>query len=326
MFKEGLNNVISFLQEQKRKGVKYVSLSRETYEKLFIQNTLTNSPRPVALSIKTASSPQPFQQTAPTRKNFSPTPYSKQTITNLISSVSQDIPIQSSSKEINLDIPLSLEEKQKKMSELFSKVMLCSRCPHLAASRKNIVFGIGDISSPLMFIGEAPGADEDKQGEPFVGRAGQLLTKIIAAMGLSREKVFIANILKCRPDTPGATSGNRPPTPQEMQICMPWLKQQIEIIQPKVIVALGTTAVKGLLSQNSSLNNSKGQFPPISRLRGHFQNFHGIQVMPTFHPSYLLRYGNNNVKRSVWEDMLQVMDYLKLPISDKQRNYFLSNH
>ncbi len=326
MFKEGLNNVISFLQEQKRKGVKYVSLSRETYEKLFIQNTLTNSPRPVALSIKTASSPQPFQQTAPTRKNFSPTPYSKQTITNLISSVSQDIPIQSSSEEINLDIPLSLEEKQKKMSELFSKVMLCSRCPHLAASRKNIVFGIGDISSPLMFIGEAPGADEDKQGEPFVGRAGQLLTKIIAAMGLSREKVFIANILKCRPDTPGATSGNRPPTPQEMQICMPWLKQQIEIIQPKVIVALGTTAVKGLLSQNSSLNNSKGQFPPISRLRGHFQNFHGIQVMPTFHPSYLLRYGNNNVKRSVWEDMLQVMDYLKLPISDKQRNYFLSNH
>lgn len=326
MFKEGLNNVISFLQEQKRKGVKYVSLSRETYEKLFIQNTLTNSPRPVALSIKTASSPQPFQQTAPTRKNFSPTPYSKQTITNLISSVSQDIPIQSSSEEINLDIPLSLEEKQKKMSELFSKVMLCSRCPHLAASRKNIVFGIGDISSPLMFIGEAPGADEDKQGEPFVGRAGQLLTKIIAAMGLSREKVFIANILKCRPDTPGATSGNRPPTPQEMQICMPWLKQQIEIIQPKVIVALGTTAIKGLLSQNSSLNNSKGQFPPISRLRGHFQNFHGIQVMPTFHPSYLLRYGNNNVKRSVWEDMLQVMDYLKLPISDKQRNYFLSNH
>ena len=326
MFKEGLNNVISFLQEQKRKGVKYVSLSRETYEKLFIQNTLTNSPRPVALSIKTASSPQPFQQTAPTRKNFSPTPYSKQTITNLISSVSQDIPIQSSSEEINLDIPLSLEEKQKKMSELFSKVMLCSRCPHLAASRKNIVFGIGDISSPLMFIGEAPGADEDKQGEPFVGRAGQLLTKIIAAMGLSREKVFIANILQCRPDTPGATSGNRPPTPQEMQICMPWLKQQIEIIQPKVIVALGTTAVKGLLSQNSSLNNSKGQFPPISRLRGHFQNFHGIQVMPTFHPSYLLRYGNNNVKRSVWEDMLQVMDYLKLPISDKQRNYFLSNH
>ena len=326
MFKEGLNNVISFLQEQKRKGVKYVSLSRETYEKLFIQNTLTNSPRPVALSIKTASSPQPFQQTAPTRKNFSPTPYSKQTITNLISSVSQDIPIQSSSEEINLDIPLSLEKKQKKMSELFSKVMLCSRCPHLAASRKNIVFGIGDISSPLMFIGEAPGADEDKQGEPFVGRAGQLLTKIIAAMGLSREKVFIANILKCRPDTPGATSGNRPPTPQEMQICMPWLKQQIEIIQPNVLVALGTNAVKGLLSQNSSLNNSKGQFPPISRLRGHFQNFHGIQVMPTFHPSYLLRYGNNNVKRSVWEDMLQVMDYLKLPISDKQRNYFLSNH
>lgn len=326
MFKEGLNNVISFLQEQKRKGVKYVSLSKETYEKLFIQNTQTNSPRPVVLSIKTTSSPQPFQQTAPIRKNFSPTPYSKQTITNLVSSVSQDIPIQSSSKEINLDIPLSLEEKQKKMSELFSKVMLCSRCAHLAASRKNIVFGIGDISSPLMFIGEAPGADEDKQGEPFVGRAGQLLTKIIAAMGLSREKVFIANILKCRPDTPGATSGNRPPTPQEMQICMPWLKQQIEIIQPKVIVALGTTAVKGLLSQNSSLNNSKGQFPPISRLRGHFQNFHGIQVMPTFHPSYLLRYGNNNVKRSVWEDMLQVMDYLKLPISDKQRNYFLSNH
>ncbi len=124
-----------------------------------------------------------------------------------------------------------------------------------------------------MFIGEAPGADEDTLGEPFVGRAGQILTKIIVAMGLSREQVFIANILKCRPDTPGQTSGNRPPTPEEMKTCFPWLAKQIEIVQPKVIVALGATAVNGLLSQTT----------PISRLRGHFQPFHGIQVLSLIH-------------------------------------------
>src|SRR5207248_6423084 len=133
--------------------------------------------------------------------------------------------------------------------------------------------------SPLMFVGEAPGADEDVQGEPFVGRAGQLLTRMIAAMGLSRQTVYIANILKCRPDTPGESFGNRKPTPEEMEPCIPYLHEQIDLIQPKVIVALGGTAVEGLL----------GKTLGITRLRGQWQTYRNIPLMPTFHPSFLLR-------------------------------------
>jgi DNA polymerase len=165
-----------------------------------------------------------------------------------------------------------------------------------------------------MFVGEAPGADEDIQGEPFVGRAGQLLTKIIQTMGLGRDKVYIANILKCRPDTPGQTSGNRAPLPEEMQTCIPYLMEQISIIRPKVIVALGSTAVAGLL----------GPVGTITKMRGKFVNFHGIPVMPTYHPSYLLHNQVLKLKREVWEDMLQVMEKLQMPISDKQKGFFLS--
>ncbi|MBI2950354.1 MAG: uracil-DNA glycosylase [Verrucomicrobia bacterium] len=199
------------------------------------------------------------------------------------------------------------------MAELRGRALVCRKCPHLAQSRKNVVFGIGDIHSPLMFVGEAPGADEDAQGEPFVGAAGQLLTRMIRAMGFSRETVYIANILKCRPDTPGQSFGNRKPTAEEMKTCAPYLLEQIGLIQPKVIVALGATAVEGLLGRREG----------ISRLRGHFQDFRGTPVMPTYHPSYLLRSESLAVKRQVWEDMLQVLEKLNVPITEKQRNYFL---
>jgi DNA polymerase len=168
------------------------------------------------------------------------------------------------------------------------------------------------MNAELMFVGEAPGADEDTQGEPFVGKAGELLTKIISATGLRRDDVYIANILKCRPDTPGESSGNRKPTPEEMQTCIPYLHEQIDLIQPKVLVALGGTAVEGLLNKSG-----------ITKLRGQWQTYRGIPLMPTFHPSYLLRNAAMSEKRKVWEDMLQVMEKLGMPISDKQRNYFL---
>jgi DNA polymerase len=164
-----------------------------------------------------------------------------------------------------------------------------------------------------MFVGEAPGADEDRQGEPFVGRAGQLLTKIIETMGLSRDRVYIGNVLKCRPDTPGQRSGNRKPTADEMKTCLPYLLEQIDIIRPKVLVALGATAVEGLF----------GRAMPITRIRGRWHEFHGIPVMPSYHPAYLLRNQSLTEKRKVWEDMLQVMERLDMPISPKQRNYFL---
>jgi DNA polymerase len=198
-------------------------------------------------------------------------------------------------------------------AELRSRVMVCVKCPNLASSRKNVVFGVGSIDSPLMFVGEAPGADEDEQGEPFVGKAGQLLTRIIQTMGLSRETVYIANILKCRPDTPGQTAGNRKPTPEEMQTCIPFLHEQIDLIKPKVLVALGATAVEGLL----------GKTIGITRLRGQWQSYRNIPLMPTYHPAYLLRNQAISEKRKVWEDMLAVMEKLQMPINEKQRSFFL---
>jgi DNA polymerase len=209
--------------------------------------------------------------------------------------------------------PVAPGEKQAAMAALRERAMACVKCPHLARSRRTVVFGTGDIHARLMFVGEAPGADEDARGEPFVGAAGQLLTRIIKAMGFTRETVYIANILKCRPDTPGQSSGNRKPTPEEMQTCLPWLLEQVDLVRPAVMVALGATAVEGLLGKGEG----------ISRLRGRFQIFRGIPVMPTFHPAYLLHNQAVTQKRKVWEDMMQVLEKLGAPISEKQRGFFL---
>jgi DNA polymerase len=199
------------------------------------------------------------------------------------------------------------------MEDLRQRAAACLKCPHLVKTRKNVVFGVGNIHAQLMFVGEAPGADEDAQGEPFVGAAGQLLTRIIKTMGLSRETVYIANILKCRPDTPGQSSGNRKPTGDEMKTCLPYLLAQIDLIRPKVLVALGATAIEGLL----------GAVGGIGKVRGKFQTFRAIPLMPTFHPAYLLRNQALTEKRKVWEDMLQVMEKLQMPVSEKQSGYFL---
>jgi DNA polymerase len=209
--------------------------------------------------------------------------------------------------------PLDAAAKQAAFASLQQRVLACVKCPHLASSRKNVVFGVGNIDAELMFVGEAPGADEDAQGEPFVGKAGELLTKIIAATGLKRSDVYIGNILKCRPDTPGQTSGNRKPRPEEMATCIPYLHEQIDLIRPKVLVALGATAVEGLL----------GKTIGITRLRGNWQEYRGIPLMPTDNPAYLLRNQAMTEKRKVWEDMLAVMEKLGMPISEKQRNFFL---
>lgn len=200
-----------------------------------------------------------------------------------------------------------------KLAEVQTRVCACVKCPNLASSRTQTVFGVGTADAEIMFIGEAPGADEDAQGEPFVGRAGQLLTKIIKAMGFPREEVYIANILKCRPDTPGSSYGNRAPTPGEMQTCRPYLMEQIDIIRPKVIVALGAVAVEGLL----------GTRAPMRELRGRWDSFNGTPLMVTYHPAYLLRNQSPTEKRKVWEDMMLVLERLEKPISEKQRNYFL---
>jgi DNA polymerase len=203
--------------------------------------------------------------------------------------------------------------KAELLEPIRERVRVCTKCAHLACSRTQTVFGVGNPDADLMFIGEAPGVDEDRQGEPFVGRAGQLLTRILKAMNFAREDVYIANILKCRPDTPPGTFGNRAPTPKEMQTCRPYLVEQIEIIQPKVLVALGAVAVEGLLGMRGTMRE----------LRGRWHAYNGIPLMITYHPAYLLRNQAPSEKRKVWEDMLQVLERLEQPITERQRNYFL---
>lgn len=204
--------------------------------------------------------------------------------------------------------------KRQALEALRAKALACEKCPHLVRFRKQVVFGVGNPDAELMFVGEAPGADEDRQGEPFVGRAGQLLTKLIQTMGLARGEVYIGNVLKCRPDV-DTPAGNRKPTPEEMATCLPWLREQIKLIAPRVLVTLGDTAVKGLCPDLTL---------GISRLRGKWLDFAGIPLMPTFHPAYLLRNPAPAIKRQCWEDMLAVLEKLQRPITEKQRGYFLS--
>ena len=177
------------------------------------------------------------------------------------------------------------------LPEVRSELGDCQRCP-LGRTRKNLVFGEGNPQAKIVFVGEAPGADEDMQGRPFVGRAGQLLTKIIERLGLRREEVYIANVIKCRPP------GNRNPETEEILACQPFLEAQIEAIQPRVLVGLGKFGAQWLLKTAE----------PISRIRGRLGEYRGIHVMPTYHPAYLLR--NPAAKKDVWEDMKVVLQLL----------------
>lgn len=229
-----------------------------------------------------------------------------------------DVPSTSSSSHpqsaMRKPIEIPAGTKAERLAALKKQTVTCTLCPHLAKSRTQVVFGVGNPEAKLMFVGEAPGADEDEQGEPFVGRAGQLLTKMITAMELTREQVYIANVLKCRPDMPANSSGNRKPTRGEMDTCLPYLRAQVAVIAPQVIVALGATAVEGLFGPQKA---------NISRLRGNWRELDGVPVRPTFHPSYLLYNQDISLKRLVWEDLLAAMERLALPISEKQRGFFL---
>ena len=198
---------------------------------------------------------------------------------------------------------LNAPEKHETLEQIRKDLGPCQRCK-LGATRKNLVFGVGNPKARLVFVGEAPGADEDAQGEPFVGDAGKMLNRIIAAMELKREDVYICNVVKCRPPQ------NRPPDSEEVSACMPFLLRQLVSIGPEVIVALGSSAAQALLQTKV----------PISKMRGKFHDFHGIPLMPTYHPSYLLRTGGNSDSFwSVWDDMKQVLQLLKLPVPDKSR-------
>ncbi len=192
----------------------------------------------------------------------------------------------------------------------------CERCRSLGSLRDTMVFAVGNPEAKLMLVGEAPGAEEEKQREPFVGPAGQLLDKILKAMGLERSEVYISNIVKFRPkigDGQGQGVRNRKPTAEEMAAAVQYVKEEIAVIQPKAIVALGGTAMEGLLGIEAS----------VSSQRSRFHDLDGFPVMVTYHPSFLLRSGAISDKRKVWEDMLMVMEKLEMPISEKQQGYFL---
>jgi uracil-DNA glycosylase family 4 len=220
---------------------------------------------------------------------------------------------EASHQDVAAAATINEQSKVDALNAIGARVSACTKCPHLVSARTQTVFGVGNPDADIMFVGEAPGADEDRQGEPFVGKAGQLLTRIIETMGFKRGDVYIANVLKCRPDMPRGSSGNRPPTLSEMETCKPYLLEQIALIQPKVMVALGATAVEGLLGFRSSMGS----------LRGRWHDVNGTPLMITYHPAYLLRNQAPSEKRKVWEDMLLVLEKLERPISEKQRNYFL---
>ena len=278
-YNELLDATIQHLEDLKSHGLRYVAISAETLGSLSqapLRQPATGSRKPeLEAQNSSALDSRPFSASKPGEDGS------------------------------NLD-------KATAFAALRERALVCVKCPHLASSRQSVVFGVGSIDAQLMFVGEAPGADEDEQGEPFVGAAGQLLTRIIQATGLSRGDVYIANILKCRPDMPPGSSGNRKPTPDEMTTCISYLHEQIDMIRPKVLVALGGTALEGLLNKSG-----------ITKLRGQWQTYRGTPLMPTYHPAYLLRNQAMSEKRKVWEDMLAVMEKLGMPISEKHRNYFL---
>lgn len=183
----------------------------------------------------------------------------------------------------------------------------------LNSLRDTMVFATGNPHTQLMLIGEAPGYYEEVQQEPFVGRAGEKLNQILKAMGLSRDMVYISNIVKFRPSLPNQRTNNRAPTPEEIEACLPIIMHEIQVIRPRMIVALGGTAAVGLLGEQGS----------VSSMRGRFHDLNGIPVRVTYHPSYLLRSDSPREKRKVWEDMLAVMERMGMPVSEKQRGYFL---
>ena len=193
----------------------------------------------------------------------------------------------------------STDDRRQELTLLAEQVSGCTRCKGLAATRTQTVFGVGRIDPDLCFVGEAPGHDEDAQGEPFVGPAGQLLTRIITAMGMTREEVYICNILRCRPPD------NRPPLPEEAANCREYLERTLELVRPKFLCALGASAAKYLLGTSMG----------ITRLRGKFMDWRGIPVMCTFHPSYLLR--DPMKKKEVWEDMQALLRRMGKPIPQR---------
>ncbi len=307
--REHLEAVAEELRRLRAEGATQIFVSDETLEHLRAAVAQQGGAGPqvaeAELAMEGPSAPADFASSAPVRKAAAPPKSS-------LSLRWDGQPIAPIPAPPEIKLPKGSKAEQ--MNWLRDQVLTSEVCnAHLRPGRK-LVFGVGAPEAEIFFCGEGPGADEEQQGEPFVGPAGQLLTKIIQAMGLSREKVYIGNVMKWRPEMP-TEWGNREPTPEEVAFSLPFLRAQLDIVKPKVIVALGNTAVIALLGLDPETK--------MKDYRGKWHEFQGVPLMFTYHPSYLLRNTALSVKRQVWEHMLLVMERVGLPISEKQRGYFL---
>lgn len=283
--------LLEFLAAEQARGQTHVHLdegAREGLRELFMRTKSgANPPAPLE---KTVAAPP----TAPVKISLDPAPAE-------MPAVSSELRVEGSSRTEQL-------ESLKRQAENWAPAR------SLKSLRETMVFSTGNPEARVMLVGEAPGYQEEKEREPFVGPAGQKLNDILKAMGISREEVYISNIVKFRPATPSQTTNNRKPSAEEMAACLPFVRAEIGIVKPECIIALGGTAAEGLLGLTGT----------VTAMRGKWHDFEGTPVRVSYHPSYLLQSGGSTpVKRQVWEDMLTVMEQLGLPISDKQRAYFL---
>lgn len=299
------------LRRLKTAGVKTVSVSDEslaTLKRVVATRVETAAPAAASKAEARPAATAASAQTPPARATPAARPVARE----------PEPPAKSSLPPAPV-VKLPEGDKPTRWNALRELVMQDAVCRANVRPGKKIVLGVGSVDARIMFVGEAPGGEEEIQGEPFVGPAGQLLTKMIQAMGLARGDVYIGNIMNWRPQMPTVEGreqvGNRPPTADEMQYCLPYLRAQIDVVNPELLVALGSTAAQGLLGV--------GSFKALGDIRGRWHEFNGKPLMVTYHPSYILRNPTNRSKRMIWEDLLKVMERAKLPISDKQRSFFL---
>lgn len=280
--------LLDFLRSEEARGVTHVHLDDQAKELLRELHRRARTPKPAP--VRTAPGPTPAAAPAP--------------------AASAPEPAAAFVPAISAPAAGSAAEK---IAALAAQAENWAPARKLGTLRTTMVFSTGNPEADLMLVGEAPGYQEELQREPFVGPAGQKLNDILKAMGLGREQTYISNIVKFRPATPGQTTNNRKPTLEEMASCLSFVRAEVEIVKPRCIVALGGTAAEGLLGLTGS----------VSAMRGKWYEFNGIPVRVTYHPSYLLRSTSLRDKRAVWEDMMEAMEKLGMPISDKQRAYFL---
>ncbi len=308
-FSTALQAILDELKQLKAEGVEVVHLEDSTLSGLRTAVEAMeskDSSEPLAESPACTSAAPPAEQPMP--------PAGRLVQTEAVETPATPSDVEARGNLVPPVVDLPEGNKKGQWEWLREKVLSCETCTANRNPDRQIVFGVGNLDADIFFCGEAPGEEEELQGEPFVGPAGQKLNGIIRGMGLSREDVYIGNIMNWRPNT-GIGSGNRPPSPLEMDFCFPYLRAQVSIVQPRVIVALGNTAIRAMLGHDQSLR--------VGRIHGNWYEFEGIPMMPTFHPSYILRNESMQTKRLVWEDLLAVMERLEMPISEKQQNFFL---